>query len=155
MGWNYILMDKSFHPLLYWACNYLSMLRLKLNHVSKRGYRTQLNVLCLSLNPQWFSYSKSTGTIYGFVDCKKLVRFNHRTPAGCVGCIHVCVAQFMSCLNRTIITTSSTKPREISVNKSCKSTTITMHIKIPKHLLLAILFDGYWHSAVSVCSRHR
>ena len=29
-------MDKSFHPTLYWACDYLSMLRLKLIHVSKR-----------------------------------------------------------------------------------------------------------------------
>ena len=31
-------MDKQFHPTLYWACGYLSMLGLKLNHVSKRGY---------------------------------------------------------------------------------------------------------------------
>ena len=28
-------MDKWFHPTLYWACDYLSMLGLKLNHVSK------------------------------------------------------------------------------------------------------------------------
>ena len=33
-------MDKLFHPTLYWACNYLSMLGLKLNHVSKRHPRT-------------------------------------------------------------------------------------------------------------------
>ena len=31
-------MDKQFHPALFWACNYLSMLGLKLNHVSKRGH---------------------------------------------------------------------------------------------------------------------
>ena len=31
-------MDKLFHPTLFWACNYLSMLGLKLNHVSKRGH---------------------------------------------------------------------------------------------------------------------
>ena len=51
MGWNYLSipklqrcnrwslgMDKSFHPTLYQACNYLSMLWLKLNHVSKWGH---------------------------------------------------------------------------------------------------------------------
>ena len=32
-------MDKWFHPILYWTCDYLSMLGLKLNHVSKRGYK--------------------------------------------------------------------------------------------------------------------
>ena len=30
-------MDKQFHPTVYSGCNYLSMLGLKLNHVSKRG----------------------------------------------------------------------------------------------------------------------
>ena len=51
MDWNYLSipklqqcnrwslgMDKKFHPTLCWACDYLSMLVLKLNHVSKRGY---------------------------------------------------------------------------------------------------------------------
>ena len=50
MGWNYLSipklqrlhrwslgMDKQFHPMLYWACDYLSMLGFKLNHVSKKG----------------------------------------------------------------------------------------------------------------------
>ena len=50
MGWNYLSipklqrcnrwslgMDKLFHPTHYRACDYLSMLGLKLNHVSKRG----------------------------------------------------------------------------------------------------------------------
>ena len=50
MGWNYLSipklqrcnrwslgMDKWFHPTLYHACDYLSMLGLGLNHVSKRG----------------------------------------------------------------------------------------------------------------------
>ena len=32
-------MDKLFQATLYQACNYLSMLGLKLNHVSKRGHR--------------------------------------------------------------------------------------------------------------------
>ena len=31
--WNFM----RFHPTLYWACDYLSMLGLKVNHVSKRG----------------------------------------------------------------------------------------------------------------------
>ena len=31
-------MDKLFQPILYWAREYLSMLRLKLIHVSKRIY---------------------------------------------------------------------------------------------------------------------
>ena len=30
-------MDKYFHPTLYNGCSYLSMLWLKLNHVSKKG----------------------------------------------------------------------------------------------------------------------
>ena len=51
MGWNYLSipklqrcncwslgMDKLFHTTLYWACDYLSILGYKLNHVSKRGY---------------------------------------------------------------------------------------------------------------------
>ena len=50
MGWNYLSipklqhcnrwglgMDKLFHRTLYDGCNYLSMLGLKLIHVSKRG----------------------------------------------------------------------------------------------------------------------
>ena len=50
VGWNYLSipklqryngwslgMDTEFHLTLYRACDYLSMLRFKLNHVSKRG----------------------------------------------------------------------------------------------------------------------
>ena len=29
-------MDTYFHPTLYWACEYLSILVLKLSHISKR-----------------------------------------------------------------------------------------------------------------------
>ena len=60
MGWNYLScpklqrlhrwslgMDKLFHPTLYWSCDYLSVLGLKLNHVSKRGPR------CI-LRPHWW-----------------------------------------------------------------------------------------------------
>ena len=32
-------MDKLFHLMLYWACDFLSMLVSKLIHVSKRGPR--------------------------------------------------------------------------------------------------------------------
>ena len=73
MGWNYLSipklqrlhrwslgMDKYFHPTLYNGCNYLSMLGLKLNHVSKWGSksakwdnfdwtRATLNILMQSL----------------------------------------------------------------------------------------------------------
>ena len=32
-------MDTEFHPIFYWACDSLSTLELKLNHVCKRGLR--------------------------------------------------------------------------------------------------------------------
>ena len=54
MAWNYLSvpklqrlnrwslgMDKWFHPTLHRACDYLSLLGLKLSHVSKRGHRTR------------------------------------------------------------------------------------------------------------------
>ena len=31
-------MDKYFHPIFYWACDYLSILGLQLNHVSEKGH---------------------------------------------------------------------------------------------------------------------
>ena len=50
VGWNYLFipklqlcnrwslgMDEEFHPTPYWACGYLSTLRLKLRNVSKSG----------------------------------------------------------------------------------------------------------------------
>ena len=52
MGWNYLSIHnvngctvevkvwiKKFHPIHYWACDYLSVLGFKLNHVSKKGHR--------------------------------------------------------------------------------------------------------------------
>ena len=58
MGWNYLSipklqrcnrwslrMDKLFHPIHYNGCNYLSMLGLKLNHVSKRGPRSGMGAV--------------------------------------------------------------------------------------------------------------
>ena len=58
MGWNYLSipkhqrcncwslgMDKQIHPILCNGCSYLSMLGLKLNHVSKSGHRCSLQEL--------------------------------------------------------------------------------------------------------------
>ena len=39
-------MDTLFHSTLYWACDYLSILGLKLNHVSKRGLKTMRFKTC-------------------------------------------------------------------------------------------------------------
>ena len=48
-------MDKYFHLTLYQACDYLSMLGLKLNHVSKRGpWIKDINYL-LYLKVEWAS----------------------------------------------------------------------------------------------------
>ena len=57
MGWNYLSipklqrlhrwslgMDKQFRPILYWVCNYISMLGLKLNHVIKSGPMRQTSI---------------------------------------------------------------------------------------------------------------
>ena len=61
MGWNYLFipklqrfnrwslgMDKYFNPTLYWACDYLYMLGLKLNHVSKRSHWSE--------SSNWFKF---------------------------------------------------------------------------------------------------
>ena len=46
--------DRKFHPTLYWACDYLSRLGLKLNHFSKRGhwayYSSQLGFKLIHVN---------------------------------------------------------------------------------------------------------
>ena len=47
-------MDKKFHPTLSWACDYISMLRLKLKHVSKGGPWTPPSIhhwLYIPINP--------------------------------------------------------------------------------------------------------
>ena len=56
MRWNYLSIPKlqrlhrwslgmdKFHPIHYNGCNYLSMLGLKLNHVSKSGHRRILEI---------------------------------------------------------------------------------------------------------------
>ena len=36
-NWECLGMDKSFHPILYWTGDYLSMLGMKLTHFSKMG----------------------------------------------------------------------------------------------------------------------
>ena len=46
-------MDKYFHPTLYWACDYLSMPRFKLNYVRKGVPVVQLiGLSSLTLSPQ-------------------------------------------------------------------------------------------------------
>ena len=65
MRWNYLFfsklqrlhcwslgMDKKFHLTLYNGCNYLSMLGLKLNHISKRGPWRLLLAHYLAIPPQ-------------------------------------------------------------------------------------------------------
>ena len=57
---------KYCHPTLYWACDYLSMLRLKLNHAKKRapGGSTaidQMTCLCRNWDPgPWFNIKMSS-----------------------------------------------------------------------------------------------
>ena len=82
MRWNYFSisklqwlhhwslgMDKQFHLKLYNGCNYLSMLGLKLNHVSKKGLRDYISHgnkkdECLFSNCGWASLSQSEKTLY-------------------------------------------------------------------------------------------
>ena len=63
-------MDKLFHPTLYSACDYLSMLRLKLIHVNESGPRSKNIDLAL---PQYSDHSLSrddTVTILPFILAK-------------------------------------------------------------------------------------
>ena len=46
----FMAMDKLFYPTFYNGCNYLSMLGLKLNHVSKRGPQLNQKVTYVSVN---------------------------------------------------------------------------------------------------------
>ena len=67
LNFNGLGMDKQFHPILYNGCDYISMLGLKLNHVSKRGYLvvrcmcTSLVSVCIrqyGVRPYCFNHSK-------------------------------------------------------------------------------------------------
>ena len=61
--------DKLFHPTLYWACDYLSMSGLKLNHVSKRGPRGMfLKIVLYFDNLIWYSLSWMRAPFVTFVD---------------------------------------------------------------------------------------
>ena len=64
MGWNYLSihklqrcnrwslgMDKLFHPTYHNGCNYLSMLGLKLNHVSKSGHWKMIRLIVTTRTP--------------------------------------------------------------------------------------------------------
>ena len=87
MGWNYLSipklqrcsrwslgMDKLFHPTLYWVCDYLSMLGLRLNHVSKSGLRSYCKwkgCICDRAAERRFSkltihFSKTESELLGF-----------------------------------------------------------------------------------------
>ena len=46
-------MDKQFHSTLYWECDYLSKLWLKLNHVSKWGPGLSIRILNVFLDINW------------------------------------------------------------------------------------------------------
>ena len=65
-GWNYLPIpklqrcnrwslgrDKSFHPTIYWECDYLFMLGLKLIHDRQRGYWTGKLRGVIVLRPPW------------------------------------------------------------------------------------------------------
>ena len=45
-------MDKQFYPTIYNGCDYLSMLGLKLNHISKRGPRNNSRCIYLTAFPE-------------------------------------------------------------------------------------------------------
>ena len=79
MGWNCLTisklqclhswslgMDKQFHLTHYNGCNYLSILGLKLIHVSKWGHWTGL---CLVFNYMVFSHSVFFNILYIYIMC--------------------------------------------------------------------------------------
>ena len=79
MGWNYLSisklqrlhcwslgMDKLFHPTVYNGCNYLSMLGLKLNQVSKRG--------------PWCQWPLQHGSIWHDIACSTAVTETNHKP---------------------------------------------------------------------------
>ena len=81
MGWNYLSipklqrcnrwslgMDKWFHPKLCWTCDYLSMLGLKLNHVSKRGPEVSMSTISLLINK--YQHLELSIIHYGFLCLK-------------------------------------------------------------------------------------
>ena len=59
--------DKWFHPTLYWSCNYLSMLGLKINLVSKRGSRwsTIHDHNALNTPPYLWHFNVWSGATFG------------------------------------------------------------------------------------------
>ena len=70
-------MDALFHPTLYWVCDYLFMLGLKLIHISKRGIRSpkdggvrsnniRLISKMSSKNEEWYNLESHT---YIYVVC--------------------------------------------------------------------------------------
>ena len=92
MGWNYwsilkfqqlyrwsLGMDKKFHLTLYWVCDYLSMLGLKLIHVSKSSHwwltcllipviTFWLYFICQTENVSWLNSLMPGDTIWLYLD---------------------------------------------------------------------------------------
>ena len=88
MGWNYLSipklqqcnrwslgMDKLFHPTLHCACDYLSMMGLKLFHVNKRG--PWCHSIFLSTTQWW---RQGTSKTFMTINCLKVQRLPpHKT----------------------------------------------------------------------------
>ena len=88
MGWNYLSipklqrlhrwslgMDKLFHPALYWACNYLSVIGLKLIHIIRnpwcfgvqyipRNMHTVFALLCFVVVIHWLMFPYPSGLLH-------------------------------------------------------------------------------------------
>ena len=95
MGWNYLYirklqwlycwslgMDKEFHPTLYNGCNYLSMLGLKLNLISKRRPRTSGTIMLTSdsLSVAVYFLTVKTGGCFNI----KMPSYQHRADSSFV-----------------------------------------------------------------------
>ena len=106
MWWNYLSipklqrlhrwslgMDKKCHPTLYNVCNHLSLLRLKLNHVGKRGpwYLPPLLHRTISIKSQQRQYPGMYQAlepvvliVLGAVDTLFLKFSRSQTPGACL-----------------------------------------------------------------------
>ena len=72
----------TIHPTLYWACDYLSMLRIKLNHVSKRGHywcSLLLANLTLSFKVTFLALGYPLKTTFGALNISQHVIFYEYT----------------------------------------------------------------------------
>ena len=128
MGWNYLSIPKLergkhwslgivnlFHPTLYWACDYLSMLGLKIHHVGK------------GVPVIWMSYSDVAWTI-AILLLQYIPRNMHTVFALLcfVVVIHWLISPYPSgllhwhCGNLTIVPVPAKQPWWIWINTSCE-----------------------------------